>query len=281
MDTSPGLVEGPRSGGSQWLKALHVFSTAWFIACLVYLLVVRLRETQFGWWVGFSVFAYSGVAIFVLVSLYLFALFRGISRNQYIQPEHPLTCSDYYMAFYAASPFLGGLAGALSGVGLESGGQFMRWMTWGTLVATLLVWVVIDPCLALVEGLLPPSRQHRASRLARQEAERQEREAKRQQVLAQVIQTEQTHRALWQQALEAQARELSSLLTTDTHGLSRARARAVEIGAEAWRLGGIGCMRQLREMALSAARQGQAAGQITDFLPYWWDGIGTWRGPNS
>ena len=281
MDTNQRLVQDRRSVRAAPVKAAHVISTIWFIVCLAYLLITALREAGFRWWVIFSLSGYSAVFVFLLVSLYLFALFRGVSRDQQIEPEHPLTCSDYYMMLYAAGPLLGGIAGCLSSIGLGDGAEFIRRMALGTFVATFVVWVILDPGLALVEGLLPASRGHRAARLAREEAERRDREAKRQQVLTGVLEAEQTHRRIWEQALAPYAQELSVLLATDADGFSAARARAIEIGAEAWRLGGIGCMRQLREMTLSLGKGRSANEPVVDYLSYWWDGIGTWRGPNS
>jgi hypothetical protein len=281
MDRNQGSAPDRRSLRARPLKTLHVVSTAWFVLCLAYLLVMALREAGFRWWVIFSLSGYSVVLVFVLLSVYLFALFRGVSRNQQIQIEHPLTSSDYYMALYAVAPFLGGTAGCLSGVGLENRIDLLHRMTLGTFVTTSVVWVILDPGLAVLEGLWPTSRHHRADRLARQEVERKERETRRQQVLAQVMETEQNHRRLWQQTLEPYAQELSGLLTTDAQGFERAHTRAIEIGAEAWRLGGIGCMRQLHEMTVATGHRRSATAPLVDYLPYWWDGIGTWRGPNS
>ena len=281
MDTNQGLIGDQRSVGAGPIKILHVVSTAWFILCLAYLLVMALLQAGFRWWIIFSLSGYSALLVLLLVSLYLFALFRGVSRNQEIEPEHPLTCSDAYMVLYTSGPFLGGIAGCLSGIGLEDDIQILYRMALGTFITTFLVWVILDPSLAVVEGLLPASRGHRSQRLARREADRQEREARRQQVLAQVLDREQTQNRLWQQALEPYARELASLLNTDTDLISITRARAIEIGAEAWRLGGIGCMRQLREMAETSRAKRFSREPFVDYLSYWWDGIGTWRGPNS
>jgi hypothetical protein len=264
-----------------YTKVLHVLSTVWFVTCLAFLLVAGLRERGVNWWVIFSLSGYSAVLVFVLVSLYLFALFRGVSRTQRLQPEHPLTCSRNYMMLYAAAPFLGGLAGCLSGLGLEEGGDLVHRATLGTFGMTFAFWVVLDPSIAVLEGLLPPSRRHRAQRMARYEAERQEREAKRQKVLAEVLEKEKKHRALWEKTLRPYARELAGLMRTDIDGFVQAKSRAVELGAEAWRLGGIACMRQLHEMAMSPAEPSTAGSPIADYLSYWWDGIGTWRGPNS
>jgi hypothetical protein len=281
MDTNHGLIRDQRWTQARLLRTLHGVNTIWFIVCLAYLMIMALHQAGFRWWVIFSLSGYSAVLVFVLISLYLFALFRGVSRNRQVEPEHPLTCSDSYMVLYTAGPFLGGIAGCLSGIGPEGDIQFLHRVALGTFVTTFLVWVILDPSLAVIEGLFPTSRKHRTQRLARREAERREREIRRQQVLAQVLETEQTHRRLWQQALEPYARELAALLNTDVEMFSKARARAIEIGAEAWRLGGIGCMRQLREMTETSRMKRFSREPLVDYLSYWWDGIGTWRGPNS
>ena len=281
MDTNPGLVHDRRSVRVGPIKVLHVVSTGWFIICLAYLLIMALHQAGFRWWIIFSLSGYSALLVFLLVSLYLFALFRGVSRKQEIEPEHPLTCSDAYMVLYTSGPFLGGIAGCLSGIGLEDDIQILHRVALGTFVTTFLVWVILDPSLAVVEGFLPDSRRHRTQRLARQEADRKEKEDRRQQVLSQVLETEQIQRHLWQQALEPYAQELVLLLNTDVDLFSKARARAIEIGTEAWRLGGIGCMRQLRERVEALRNKRFARESFVDYLSYWWDGIGTWRGPNS
>ena len=98
-------------------KMLHFSSTAWFMLCVGYILVLALRQAGFNWWVIFSLSGYSAVLVFLLISLYLFAIYRGIDRSQKIEKEHPLTSTSYYKVFYDISPLLGIVAGALGVIG--------------------------------------------------------------------------------------------------------------------------------------------------------------------
>ena len=82
------------------LKSIHLASTIWFMACIVYLLVLALHQAGFNWWVIFSLSGHSALLIFLLVSLYLFALFGGAGgKGQRETIEHPLTSTGFYMAF--------------------------------------------------------------------------------------------------------------------------------------------------------------------------------------
>src|SRR4030042_5712444 len=98
------------------LRRIHLASTVWFMLCVAYVLAVALRQKGFNWWVIFSLSGFSALGILILTSLYLFALFRGVSSAQHIAVEHPLTSTPHYMGFYVAAPLLGGLAGILGGI---------------------------------------------------------------------------------------------------------------------------------------------------------------------
>jgi hypothetical protein len=50
------------------------------------------------------------------------------------------------------------------------------------------------------------------------------------------------------------------------------------MGAEAWRLGGIACMRRLHEMAM-AEHVKHSGERVIDYITLWWDGIWSWRSP--
>jgi len=91
-------------------KWLHFASTGWFMLCVGYILVSALRQAGVHWWVIFSLSGFSAIFVFLLIGLYLFAIFRGVDRNQKIEIEHPLTNTNYYLAFYDISPLLGGFA---------------------------------------------------------------------------------------------------------------------------------------------------------------------------
>lgn len=267
--------------GRKTLKAIHLASTLWFVLCIAYILVLALRQKGFQWWVIFSLSGHSAVIIFLLMAVYLFAVFRGAGRTQGIEIEHPLTSTNYYLAFYAAAPLLGGLAGCLATIGEDKVAQFLAGIALGTFVTTALVWVVVDPVTTSVEPLLTPvSRKHRAERLAQTKAEGERKQRERQQLLADILEKEQLDRQHWQQVLKPQAEKLAELLTADADGFRRAEGQAVDIGLSAWQLGGITCMRQLRDMAVEISRQKNQKTPVTDYISFWWDGIGSWRSPS-
>jgi len=169
------------------LKLIHLTSTAWFMLCVGYILVLALRQAGVNWWLIFSLSGHSAVLIFLMVSLYLFAIFRGVSSSQKIEVEHPLTSTMYYTAFYVATPFLGSLAGCLGMMGENRISQFLQGIALGTLGATFLVWVIVDPVMGLLEMLLSPtSRKHRAERLALAKAQREKAQEDHERLLAEV-----------------------------------------------------------------------------------------------
>jgi hypothetical protein len=263
------------------LRRIHLVSTVWFIACIGYILVVALRQVGLQWWQISLSGPPLALVVFLLVSLYLFALYRVIGEAQKIEVEHALTTSDYYMALYVAAPLLGGLAGILGTVGVTDPTQLLpAGVALGTLGMTFVFWVGIDPVVGMLEMLLPASRKHRTERLAQAEALRRARQERREHLLAEAIAREERDRQLWQQKLQLQAQRLAALLACDVGEFARAEREAVAIGAEAWRLGGLSCMRHLREMALQARQERDGSGTPADYLSYWWDGIGDWHRPS-
>ena len=262
------------------LKWTHLASMVWFMLCVGYIVVRALHQAGFNWWLIFSLSGHSALAIFLLISLYLFALFRGVGGAQHIALEHPLTSTHYYMGLYVAAPLIGGLAGILGMMGVHDLGRFLVGVALGTLGTTFTVWVIIDPVAGLVEMLLPSSRKHRAERLARVEAERHARHERRERVLAEAFAREAQERQRWQERLQPHAERLATLLTTNTHDFRKIEQEAVDIGAKAWRLGGIMCMQQLRDMAMDICRDKRGEGKAVDYVSYWWDGIGDWRRPS-
>lgn len=261
------------------LKLTHAVSTIWFMMCVGCILVLALRQVGFKWWFIFSLSGQSAIVVFVLTSVYLFALVRDMSGSQQIQVEHPFTSTSSYMGFYVAAPLLGGLAGILGMIDANDPSRYALGVAMGTLGTTFCVWVVLDPAIGLVETLLPPSRKHRAERMARTEAERKARQEKRDKLLADAVAKEEQERQRWREALLPEAERLASLLTDSALG-SRAEQEAVDIGAHAWHLGGINCMRQLREMALAITKEKAGSANPADYVAYWWDGIGDWRRPS-
>lgn len=291
------------------LRHVHLLSTVWFIACIGYLGVAVLRDVGFRWWVIFSLSGPYVLAAFLLVSLHVFVLYRGIGEAQHTEIEHPLTTTSYYMALYVAAPLLGGLAGTLGMVGVTTSSTFLLGVTLGTLGTTFVVWVIVDPVAGVLETLLPTSRRSRTERLAQAEAQHRARQEKREHLLAEAFAREERDRQQWRRNLQAQAERLAVLLreidrtppalgseaarpeceaaplpaATPRTSLTQAEQEAVELGAQAWRLGGLACMRQLHEMTIQAVDQGRPRAEAgpCDYLSYWWDGIGAWRKPSS
>ena len=262
------------------LRLIHLVSTIWFMLCVGGIVVAALHQAGFNWWLIFSLSGHSALVIFLLISLYLFALFRGVGGTQHIEVEHPLTSTHYYMGLYVAAPLLGGFAGIAGMVGVHSAAKFFLGIALGTLGTTFAVWVIIDPLIGLVEMLLPASRKHRAERLARAEAERRARKERREQLLAEAFAREAQERKHWEERLRPHAEHLANLLTTDVSTTRDAEKEALDLGAAAWRLGGLTCMKQLRDMALSISREEHGQREVVDYVSYWWDGIGDWRRPS-
>lgn len=259
------------------LKVVHLASTIWFTLSAGYILVFALRQAGINWWVVFSLSGYSVLLISLLVSLYLFAIFRGAGESQKIETEHPLTTTNYYMMFYMVAPFLGGLAGCL---GMTDAGKIGEWplgIALGTLATTFLVWIVVDPAIGLFEMLLPESRKHRANRLAQVRALREKRQEQRKRLLAEILTQEERDRCQWEPVLQPYAEKLARLLAKCETGDKQAENKAVDIGANAWQMGGLSCMRQLHSMTTNMCKEKYHDANIIDYISFWWDGIGSWR----
>jgi len=259
------------------LRKAHIASTIWFVLAVAYILVLTLRQAGVRWWVVFSLSGHGVLIVLVLVSLYLFAIYRGISSSQNIEVEHPLTSTTYYAAFYLLTPFLGGLAGCLGMIGAYATSQFFLGIALGTLGVTFMVWVILDPVIGLLEMLLPASRNHRAVRLAQARAERERRQSDRQRLLDEVLAQEHSDRRRWARLLEPEAETLAALLVENGTDARQAEREAVSIGVRAWQTGGISCMRELRDMAVNMCKQKHSKKAVVDYISFWWDGIGNWR----
>ena len=261
------------------LKSIHLTSMIWFIICIGYILVLTLRQAGFKWWVVFSLSGHGLLIALMLISLYLFAIFRGISSSQKVQIEHPLTCTNYYRIFYVITPLLGGLAGCLGMVGISTLGQFASGVALGTLGTTFLVWVIVDPLVGLLEMLLPSvSRKHRSQRIAIAKALRQSSQESRENLLSEVLVKERLERQKWREILKSKAERLALMLTADEIDFKQLECEAVGIGVNAWQIGGLSCMRELRDMAIDLAKERNKS--VVDYIGVWWDGIGSWREPS-
>ncbi len=261
------------------LRLMHLVSTTWFTVCVSYILALALRQVGFQWWLIFSLSGHSALVILLLISLYLFALSRGVREAQQVEIEHPLTTTSGYMGLYVAAPLLGGLAGTLGMVGVGNPTKFLLGIALGTLGTTFAVWVIVDPIVGLTEMFLPASRRHRAERFAQAEAQRRARQEKRERLLTEALARDERERQQWQQELRPQAERLAALLVCDAPDFPRAEQEAVDIGVKAWRLGGLNCMRQLHDMSM-AIRKEKGHEKVVDHISNWWDGIGDWRRPS-
>jgi len=276
-----GLHEDAAMFRRKVLKSIHLASTVWFVVCVGYIFVLGLHQAGVRWWVVFSLSGHGALVVFLLISLYLFAIYRGISSSQKEPIEHPLTSTAYYTMFYVITPFLGSLAGCVGMIGVSTVSQFLSGIALGTLGATFLVWVIVDPVAGLLEVLLPPaSRKHRAERIAAARAEREKKQREHERLLAELLAKEELDVCRWQDVLKPQAERLAGLLTAEKIDFQDAEREAVDIGAGAWRTGGLACMRALRNMAIEISRQNNPGKTIVDYVTIWWDGIGNWRSPS-
>ncbi len=262
------------------LRPVHIASTMWFILSAGYLLVLALHQAGESYWVILSLSGYSTLVALMLVSLYLFAIFRGAARSQKIQVEHPLTSTSYYMTFYVSTPFLGGLAGTLGMIGEIRVSQLLVGIAMASLWATFLVWIVLDPALSLLELVLPASRRHRLERLAKIRQWREQRETQRKRLLAEADEQEKIHHIRWHQLLHGEAEKLAELLVQGQSSHKEVEDKAVGIGVRAWQIGGLNCMLELHSMAMDLCKNRYSGRAIVDHISFWWDGIGTWRSPS-
>ncbi len=261
------------------VKSIHLGGTLWFGLCVTYLLVIALRRVGVAWWTIFSLSASSLAIGFVLVSLYLYALYRGATQDKATMLEHPLTSTLSYLGFYYVSPFLGGLGAALGMAGTLDAGDFVLGVALGTAGATFGVWIVLDPVLAAAEGLLPASRRYRRRRMANQRAQRRSQERERAVLLEQLEVAEESQRIERAKVLEPLLLRLLALLDVAEGGQPTNRPEVVSLGLEAWRVGGLAAMQQLHEMVLRAYEERHGQLPRVDYVAQWWDAVGAWQAP--
>lgn len=259
------------------LKLVHFVSTGWLILSAVYLMVTALLQAGKSWWFIASVTGHSAIAVFVLINLYLFSIFRGIGRNQKSMEEHPLSNSTYYVFFYDICPFLGTLAGAVGAIGAHSINHYLLITATGALWTTFLVWIIVDPIVGLVEMLLPSSRAQRKERLAKVRAKRQKERLNKEKLLADLEVNERRKREQWEKTLRPYAGQLAELLTAGETPEEYRQGKAIDTGVTAWQIGGIECMKQLHSMAIRECKERCNGLKIMDHITIWWDGIGSWQ----
>jgi hypothetical protein len=252
----------------------------WFMLCTVYVFILALRQAGFNWLIIFSLSGYLALLLTLLVCLYLFAIFRGASSAAIMQKEHPLTSTMYYMTFYVSTPFLGALAGILGMWGERRIEALSGAMAMGTIAATFLTWIVVDGVASSVELLTPQARQYRAERLAEARRLKQHEQTSRERLLNSIRERKSKNERLWRQALALHAGRLAKLLACDNTDFSSSEQEAIELGVKAWRMGGLSCMRYLRNMAMEEFKRQYNQRQPVDYICAWWDGIGRWRNPS-
>jgi len=264
----------------KYLKLIHISGTAWIALCAAFLLTVALRQAGVRWWVVFSLSGFSGVVFFMLLSIYLFACFRGVIRTQTAQ-EHPLTTSYAYILFYDLCPFLGSLAGLASLLTLPdvSWTEKLSTLSEGALAMTFLVWIVLDPILGSCELMLPSSASHRRRRLAQAHQEKKRKKAERERLLREALEFEKINQARWEKTFEPMAEELAILLSRLDPSEPEVRLYAAAQGARAWALDGLNGMKFLHQRVCSKLRK-RGCADGWDRLAFWWDGIGGWRQPS-
>lgn len=259
---------------------VHLAGTCWFMLCTGIVFIMAMWQAGFNWLIIFSLSGYLALAITLLVSLYLFSIFRGASEGLTMQTEHPLTSTMYYMAFYVSTPFLGAIAGVLGMLGEKTIGPLMGGIATGTIGATFLTWIVVDTIAGSVELLTPQARRHRTQRMARARLIKQFEQTQRELLLARLKKQKSEKNLLWEQSLALEAGELAGLLTCDDASFSSARQQAIGLGVLAWQTGGLNCMKKLRDMAAEIFRREYNTRQFADYISVWWDGIGNWRNPS-
>lgn len=252
-------------------------STLWFMVCVGYVLAMALHQAGFRWWVIFSFSGHSALFIFLLISLYLFTMFGAAGKGQETGVEHPLTGTGPYLTFYVSAPLFGALAGAAAMSGETRITQFLSGVALGTLGTTALMWVIVDPLTSVLETLTPAARKHRGRRLAAARAERKKREHDREELLARVSAQQEEDRHRWQALMMGEAEKLAALLKANRADFEQAERQAVDMGVRAWRIGGLNCMRQLRDMAVDLYKDKYKNLMVVDYISVWWDGIGSWR----
>lgn len=262
-------------------KKVHFGNTLLFMLCIVGISIEALRQAGLDWWLVFSISGYSLFTILFIMSVYVFVLFRGMVRNDEPDIEHPLTSLKIYKILYSITPMLGFIAGLLSQVGVDYEISKRMWLfgcEMGSFWITILIWVLLDPLFNFLECRTPASMQSRQHRM---ELARQEKEkilAQRKKLLAELSEKEKIETVEQKKILDVPADKLSDLMLSGLRGSAGANNPVViELGVNAWQLGGIKCMKLLRDMAWEKCVQKGLRPGMVDEVDYWWDGIGDWR----
>ncbi|MFH1371565.1 MAG: hypothetical protein ABII09_09815 [Planctomycetota bacterium] len=261
------------------LKSTHLASMVWFMLCVGYVSILAMWEAGFKWWLIFSLSGHLALLVTLLASLYLFAIFKGAYKDPDMQQEHPLTSTCSYLVFYVSAPLFGALAGAAAMIGETRIFPFFTGIAMGTLATTCLTWVIVDPLASTLEMLASVSREHRLRRLSTEKRRREDRRREREELLSALFKQQAQNQLRWQELLAPEVEKLTELLSTKSADFEQAEHEAVDIGIRAWQIGGLECMRRLRNTAMELYNQRHRNLTITDYISNWWDGIGNWRTP--
>lgn len=259
------------------LKSVHLAGTVWFMLCMGYVFILAMWQAGFNWVLIFSLSGHLALFLTLMVSLYLYAIFRNLDKGPNLAKEHPLTSTGYYLAFYMSAPFLGILPGAAAMIGETEIALLSTGIALGTLGVTFITWVIVDPVVSMLEMLVPESRQHRLRRLAADRRRREKQRLEREESLRQLFTQQEQDQHGWEKTLAAEVTKLAELLRVKAADFERAEREAVNIGIRAWRTGGIVCMRHLRDTAVKMYKEKYRNFTVTDYISTWWDGIGNWR----
>ncbi len=188
-----------------------------------------------------------------------------------------MTASFYYMVLYVVSPFLGGLVGSVTTTdGTRIWNHFLV-VAVGSFLTTFLLWIIIDPAAGLLEMLLLASRVHRRQRLAQAEILRRQQQAAKQRILTEVEAAGKTEQEHWDEILRPHAEKLAQLLANNGNEENLKEKQVVDIGLNAWQMGGLVCMQHLHSMVVDICRKKYPAPDNKDYVSIWWDGIGAWQ----
>lgn len=259
------------------IKIIHLSNSALFIAGAIYIFIYTFHKAGRNWLFVASLSGYSIMMVLFLFSFYLFAVYRGISSNQNVKEEHPLTTNLTYLLFYNISPLYGIFLVWLISFNRYTAADYLLRMSIGSVAATFLIWIIIDPVIGLLEMLLPSSRSHRTLRIAQSQEEKKREYEERQKLLSDIQINEQNNRLKWQQMLEKDAEELANLISIGQSYDKELENRVIELGVKAFRIGGIECMKHLLFMAKEICGRKPCVVRNIDYISIWWDGIGNWR----
>ncbi|MEN6383619.1 MAG: hypothetical protein ABFD79_00285 [Phycisphaerales bacterium] len=257
-------------------KIIHIFNLGIFVTCSAYIFIYTLHKAGKSWLFIASLSGYSAIMMIILLSFYLFAVYRGFSSTQNANEEHPVTTSMLYVLFYNLSSLYGILFASMISL-QNSTSAYLLGISYGSIASTFLMWIIIDPLAGLLEMLLPSSRLHRRTRIMKAQEIRKKECENRENILTEINRSGQYDRLKWQQLLESEAKELAWLISKNNIEDKETQAKVIELGVKAFRIGGIECMRHLYFMTRQICQRETLKVPSLDYISIWWDGIGNWR----